>query len=332
MCFLRLLLSLRPLLSLRSLRLVLQPRRLLDDLREHRARFAALCRPMRRPDRGRVASEDVLEVAVALHAPRRERDDVDVAGPVVAMFDEEPAAIAVPTRAGIPPAGAHEHPRSLQLVAVERELEIALLQRGVDVVGLRRPRADVPQHDDAGAVAFGNHALEFAVRDRMILGHHREPLRLRIERRPFRNGPRQEDAVVLEPEVVVEMAGEMLLDAEETFVALRRDLAFRLRGLRKVPLAFIFLESHSRTGSEGYGGNGFTRRNRGTERSRVRPARVAGLTDGKRRRHHKPPAHWVCDGAGVFRQGDAWLRQASAAPTLRCSVSLCEIRFLRILR
>ena len=60
----------------------------------------------------------------------------------------------------------HEHPRAFQLVAVERELEVALLQRRVDVVGLRRPRALVPQHDDAGAVAFRDHALERAVLDR----------------------------------------------------------------------------------------------------------------------------------------------------------------------
>src|SRR5205823_546550 len=146
---------------------------------------------------------------------------VELAGPIVAMLDKEPAAIAAAAaRAGEAAAGAHEHPRSLQLVSVEREFEVALLQRGVDVVGLRRPRADVPQHDDAGAVAFWNHALELAVRDRMILGHHREALRLGIERWSFRNGPREEDAVVLEPEVVVQMAGEMFLDAEEALVAL----------------------------------------------------------------------------------------------------------------
>ena len=113
------------------------------------------------------------------------------------------------------PAGADEHPRALQLVAVERELEVALLQRRIDVVDFRRPRALIPQHHDAGAVAFRDDAFERAVLDRMILDVHRQPLRLRVERRPFRHCPRQQHAFPFEPEVVVEMAGEVLLHAEE---------------------------------------------------------------------------------------------------------------------
>src|SRR6516165_7914525 len=46
--------------------------RLLDDLREHLAGLAALRRSFRDPDRRRVFREDVLEVAVALDALRRE--------------------------------------------------------------------------------------------------------------------------------------------------------------------------------------------------------------------------------------------------------------------
>ena len=79
----------------------------------------------------------------------------------------------------------------------------------------RRPRALVPQHHDAGAVAFGNDAFERAVFDRMILDVHREPFGLRIERRALRHRPRQQHALVLEAEVVVQMAGEVFLHAEE---------------------------------------------------------------------------------------------------------------------
>jgi hypothetical protein len=40
------------------------------------------------------------------------------------------------------------------------------------------------------------------------------------------------------------MAGEMLLDAEEQLPSLaRRNLAFRLRRLREIALAFVFFES-----------------------------------------------------------------------------------------
>ena len=70
----------------------LQLGRALDDLGEHRAGVAALRRPVRQPDRRRVLAEDVLEVAVALHAVRRELGDVEIAGPVVAVLDEQPAA------------------------------------------------------------------------------------------------------------------------------------------------------------------------------------------------------------------------------------------------
>ena len=122
--------------------------------------------------------------------------------------------------ARIASAGPHQHPRSLQLVSVQRELEIAFLQRGIDVGDFRRPRAAVPEHHDAGAVALRNDAFELAVVQRMILDVHRQPLRLRVERRPFRHRPRQQHAVVLEPEVVVQVAGQVFLHAEERALAL----------------------------------------------------------------------------------------------------------------
>ena len=44
---------------------------------------------------GVVLGEDVFEVAVALHAARRELGDVELAAPVVAMLDEQPAAVRI---------------------------------------------------------------------------------------------------------------------------------------------------------------------------------------------------------------------------------------------
>ena len=55
---------------------------------------------------------------------------------------------------------AHEHPRAFELVAVQRELQVALLQRRVHVVDFGRPRPAIPEHHDAGAVAGRNHAFE----------------------------------------------------------------------------------------------------------------------------------------------------------------------------
>ena len=119
-----------------------------------------------------------------------------------------------------PPPGplalrAHQHPRAFQLVAVERELQVALLQRRVHVVDLGRPGAEVPEHHDAGAVAGRDDAFELAVVERVILDVHRQALGRGIERRPLRHRPRQQHAVVLQAEVVVQVAGEVLLHAEE---------------------------------------------------------------------------------------------------------------------
>ena len=114
---------------------------------------------------------------------------------------EQPAAPFAVRR----PFRAHEHPRAFQLVAVERELEVPFLERGIDVVDFGRPRAAVPQHHDARAVAFRNHAFEFAVLDRMIFDVHRETLRAwdratdlwarptTAARRCVRDGSRSED-------------------------------------------------------------------------------------------------------------------------------------------
>src|SRR5262249_53188877 len=130
-------------------------------------------------------------------------------GRVVAMLDEQPAAPALIA------ARSHQYPRASELLAGERELEVALGEALRDVVDLRRPRAAVPDHDRAAAVlARRDHALEVGVLDRVILDRHREPLDARIERGAFRDGPREQHALPFETEVVVQMAGAMLLDHE----------------------------------------------------------------------------------------------------------------------
>jgi hypothetical protein len=144
-------------------------------------------------------------------------------------------------RAGVSAAGPHQHPRALQLVAIERELQIAFLDRRVDVGRLGRPGASIPQHHDAGAVAFGNHSLELTVVERVILDVHRQPLRFGIERRTFGNGPREQHAIVLETKVVVQVAREVLLDAEVTSALRRFDPACGFGRLGEVALAVVFL-------------------------------------------------------------------------------------------
>src|SRR5712691_7223186 len=98
------------------------------------------------------------------------------------MLDQQPASsVTAAAAAWIASSGSDEYPRSFQLVAVECELQIAFLQRRTDVLGIGRPRADVPQHHDARAVAFRNDTLEFSVRQWVIFHVHGEPFDLGIE-------------------------------------------------------------------------------------------------------------------------------------------------------
>src|SRR5262245_48873419 len=87
----------------------------------------------------------------------------------------------------------------------------------------------------------------------MILDVHRESLRLRIKRRSFGNGPRQQDALPFKPEIVVQMTREMFLDAKEEsllgFRLLRAllcslDVTRRLWCRFEVALLFVFLQDH----------------------------------------------------------------------------------------
>ena len=87
----------------------------------------------------------------------------------------------------------------------------------------------------------------------MILDHHRQALGLRIERRPLGHRPREQHALVLEAEVVVEMTGEVLLHAEEQrrlgLLLLRAlggdgQVAGRFGRRLEVALLFVFVEDH----------------------------------------------------------------------------------------
>src|SRR5665213_2044239 len=99
------------------------------------------------------------------------------------MLDEQPgSALAVLVQAArLWPVRSHQHPGAFQFYPVEMKLEVAFFQSGVNVVGLRLPCAGVPEHDDSGAVAGGDDALEATVIQRMILHAHGEALVSRIE-------------------------------------------------------------------------------------------------------------------------------------------------------
>ncbi len=159
----------------------------------------------------------------------------------VGFLEEQPTLAAV-----FAAAAAHEVPASVQLLAVELELETAFLERFLRIA-LGNPRAAVPEHHGARAVLLRrNHAFEIAVLDRVIFDVHREPLVVGIEARSFRHRPTEQHAVELEPEVVVKAPRRVLLDDEfeRRFRALP-DLPFRLGGDAEIPLLAIAFEAHS---------------------------------------------------------------------------------------
>ena len=80
----------------------------------------------------------------------------------------------------------------------------------------------------------------------MVLDVDRHPPRRGVEGRPLRHGPRHEDAIDLEPEVVVQAGRAMALDDEPagSRVAPAHRPAGGLGGLPEVAFALVFVERH----------------------------------------------------------------------------------------
>jgi hypothetical protein len=139
-------------------------------------------------------------------------------------------------------------PSPRELVAAELELEVALAQPGVRVAD-RLPAPAVPDDDAAGSVlALRNRTLEFGVLERMVLRLDRHPLVGGTQARSLGDRPALEDAVQLEPEVIVETARGVLLDhvaqlGARSLVPSERRARGRLRGAVEVALAIVLAQS-----------------------------------------------------------------------------------------
>jgi len=89
------------------LRFQLQRRRFGDNVAEHLPGRPAFGGFVTLPHVWVVLRQDVFEIAIALDAARGEGGDVDVAGPVVAVLDEEPGTrLAVLIQRGFAPSSA----------------------------------------------------------------------------------------------------------------------------------------------------------------------------------------------------------------------------------
>ena len=134
------------------------------------------------------------------------------ARPGIALLDQHPLFRGVAAALALE---AEQVPGAAQLVAAQLEVELAAAHPLLRILE-RHPQAAVPDDHGTGAVvAFGDHALEVGVLDRMVLDFHRQALLVDVVRRPLRHGPRQQHAAEFEAEVVVQAPRRVLLDAKE---------------------------------------------------------------------------------------------------------------------
>ena len=80
----------------------------------------------------------------------------------------------------------------------------------------------------------------------MIFGAHRQPLVARIKARPLGHRPAQQNAVQLQPQVVMQARGIMLLNEVGKSFARRGFLGRRLRRLAEIAFSFVLFEGHNR--------------------------------------------------------------------------------------
>ncbi len=130
---------------------------------------------------------------------------------VIALLDQQPLLLV----AAAAHVAAHERPLAVQLLAVQRELELARLVHlaRLRFAAVRLPRAAIPDdHAARAVVAFRYLTFERAVFERMVLDMHRKPLHRRVQARTFRHRPGFQRAVEFEPEVVMQASGVVFLD------------------------------------------------------------------------------------------------------------------------
>jgi len=198
-----------------------------------RRRSIALPRPLR--------SANLFDREVGDDRSRRQLGDVDVGiRELIAMLEQEPLVPLAPR----PSFDFHQRPLAEHLLPEHLERELARPDPFDRIFRLGElPRAAVPDDDVAAAVVAGrDDSLERRVVVRMVLGHHRQALDRRIVGRPFRHRPRFQNALHLQPEVVVKMRRGMLLDDEDRQLRLLRLSARRLRRIAEVAHGFVFLE------------------------------------------------------------------------------------------
>ena len=187
------------------------------QLRRHRHHVAGGHEPGRRHA---VRGHDLhlLDRGAGQHRAIRRRDIVRRHEPVL-VLDQQPVLRVL---------GAHQGERALHLLAAQEEAQLPFRQpvprplfrlRAIVEPGsafVRRVDAAVPDDHLSRPVLAGRYdPLERRIIVGVVLDVDREALVARIERRPLGAGPGLQDAVALEPDVIMQSPGGVLLDDEE---------------------------------------------------------------------------------------------------------------------
>jgi hypothetical protein len=191
-----------------------------------------------RPAQVGLALRAAGEAPTADHRFRTLGNDV-VVRPLGAVLglEEQPLGLAALR------SGPDQMPAALQLLSVEEDVEVAFLQLLPGLpggIGVVRPA--VPDDAVAGAVlAVGDATLEVAVLQWMVLGLHRQPLLGRVVAGPLGTGEADQHPVQLQPDVVVEPGGVVLVHHEAKWTARGGSDARRRRfgGDREITLLAI---------------------------------------------------------------------------------------------
>src|SRR5262249_13590963 len=167
-------------------------------------------------------------------------------GPVLGLEEEPLGLAALGPRSG-------QMPTSLPLLAVEDDVDVALAPLFLELPGRDRlVGAAVPDDAVPGSVfPVRDATLEVAVDEWVVLGLHGQALLGRVVARPLGGGPARQDAVGLEPHVVVETRGVVLVDHETRRSGRRACCAAsgrRLRGAGKIALRRVGREWIAATG------------------------------------------------------------------------------------
>src|SRR5262249_41914126 len=149
-------------------------------------------------------------------------------------------------------AHADQHPTAVQALPFELEPESPLPQHiERSTLAFRLPETPIPQlHRAATVLPLGDGALEVSIIEWVVLDLDREAFHLRVEGRCPGDRPGLEHSIELEPQVIMQTAGGVLLDHEAQMIGGRDlTLAAWFSGLAEVPLGLISRESSSGHGS-----------------------------------------------------------------------------------